>query len=163
LIAPPPVYHSLRYLLEPIFAQEAVIAVATRLMKDIVHVLERDGVGARALRLSLYRVDGDVRTIDIGLSMPTRSVPHGVRLFDLKLERVTGMIDDAGFGFETLGLAVTAVDRMEPEQIDIMSAADQPERCATLIDSLKQRLGPHRVRRLAPVASHLPERAETSS
>src|SRR5437870_723111 len=31
-IAPAPVYHSLRYLLEPIFAQAAVVAVATRLM-----------------------------------------------------------------------------------------------------------------------------------
>jgi len=30
-----------------------------------------------------------------------------------------------------------------------------------LIDALRQRLGPHRVRRFEPVASHLPERAET--
>ncbi len=34
------------------------------------------------------------------------------------------------------------------------------ERCAVLIDALRQRLGPHRVRRFAPLPRHLPERAE---
>ena len=42
-IAPPPVYHSLRQLLEPIVTQEAIVAVATRLMQDLV-------AGARARR-----------------------------------------------------------------------------------------------------------------
>ena len=36
-IVAPPVYHSLRYLLEPIFTQEAVVALAGRLM----HALAR--------------------------------------------------------------------------------------------------------------------------
>ena len=50
-IVAPPVYHSLRYLLEPIMTQEAVVALAARLMQTLVHVLTRDDVGARALRL----------------------------------------------------------------------------------------------------------------
>ncbi|HXQ82425.1 MAG TPA: DNA polymerase Y family protein, partial [Xanthobacteraceae bacterium] len=49
-IIAPPVYHSLRYLLEPILTQEAVVAHAKRLMQTLVRVLERDDVGARALR-----------------------------------------------------------------------------------------------------------------
>ena len=89
-IAPLPVYHSLRYLIEPIATQQAVVAIASRLMRDIVHVLERDGVGARSLRLALYRVDGEASTIDIGLTLPTRSVAHVARLIDLKLERIVG-------------------------------------------------------------------------
>ncbi len=59
-IVPPPVYHSLRYLLEPIVTQEAVVALSSRLMGTLTHVLRRDDVGARALKLSLYRVDGEV-------------------------------------------------------------------------------------------------------
>ena len=51
-IVAPPVYHTLRYLLEPIITQEAVVALASRLMQTLVHVLIRDDVGARALRLS---------------------------------------------------------------------------------------------------------------
>jgi protein ImuB len=165
-IMPPPVYHSLRYLMEPVAAQEAVVAIAQRLMQDIVHVLVRDGVGARTLRLALYRVDGGVRSIDIGLTRPTRSVPHVARLIELKLERM-GETIDAGFGFETLGLAVTTAERMEEGQTELLAgldeASDQPdERCAELIDGLTQRLGPRSVQRLAPRASHLPERAEAA-
>jgi len=161
LIAPPPVYHSLRYLIEPIFSQEAIVAVATRLMKDLVHALVRDGVGARALRLALYRVDGEVTTLDIGLTLPTCDIAHVTRLFDLKLERITEAVE-FGFGFEALGLAATIVEPMEPTQTDLVPAADghNAEGCAALVDRLQQRLGPRSVRQLAPVASHLPERAE---
>jgi protein ImuB len=162
LIAPPPVYHSLRYLLEPAITQQAVVAVATRLMQNLVHALVRDGVGARALRLALYRVDGEVKTIDIGLSMPTRSAAHVARLIDLKLDRVAAPIEDAGFGFETIGLAVTTAERMEPQQADLAAFddADKTERCAALVDRLQQRLGPHSVQQLKPIESHIPERAE---
>ena len=66
--SPPPVYHSLRYLLEPIVTQEAIVASRCRLMKNLVHVLVRDDVGARALATRLYRVDGAVETLDIGLT-----------------------------------------------------------------------------------------------
>jgi len=169
-ILPPPVYHSLRYLMEPLTAQEAVVAVAKRLMQDIVHALVRDGVGARTLRLALYRVDGGTQSIDVGLTRPTRSVAHVARLIELKLER-TGEVSaetlDAGFGFEAVGLAVTAAERIEPGQSELAvglaesAAAPTDERCAELIDGLAQRLGPRSVQRLAPVASHLPERAET--
>jgi len=162
-IVAPPVYHSLRYLIEPIVTQAAVVAVATRLMKDLVHALVRDGVGARTLRLSLYRVDGEVALIDIGLTLPARSAEHVARLIDLKLERIAETVE-FGFGFETLGLAVTAAERMQPMQTDADAIADagNPERCAALIDNLRQRLGPRRVRQLKPVASHIPERAEAA-
>jgi protein ImuB len=161
-ILPPPVYHSVRYLLEPISTTEAVIAVTKRLMRDIVHALDRDGVGARTLRLSLYRVDGEVKTIDVSLAMPTRSVSHVARLVDLKLERIQENVD-AGFGFEALDLAVTIAEPMEAEQAELIVAADDassPEQCAALVDRLEQRLGPDSVRRLEPFESHLPERAE---
>ena len=167
-ILPPPVYHSLRYLMEPVAAQDAVVAIAQRLMRDIVHALARDGVGARTLRLALYRVDGGVRTVDVALTRPTRSVPHVTRLIELKLERGGEIADetlDAGFGFEAVGLAVTAAERIGETQAELVEGDDAmgaraDERCAELIDGLAQRLGAHSVQRLAPAASHLPERAE---
>jgi protein ImuB len=181
-ILSPPTYHSLRYLMEPLIAQDAIVAVARRLMQDIAHALTRDGVGARALRLSLYGVDGGVKSLDIGLTQPTRSIPYVTRLIELRLERIAETMAetlDAGFGFEAIGLAITAVERVEPGQAEMIDGFDeadgwqtglqtglqdglQDERCAALIDALAQRLGPHCVRRLAPVASHLPERAETA-
>jgi protein ImuB len=163
-LAPPPAHHSLRQLLEPISTQEAIVLGATHLMQDIVPGLVRDGVGARSLRLALYRIDGEVVTVDIGLTVPTRSPEHVARLIDLRLERIVETID-AGFGFETLSLTVTVAERMEPKQAELASAgddADRTERCAALVDGLRQRLGPGNVRQLKPVASHLPERSEVA-
>ncbi len=165
----PPVYHSLRYLLEPILTQDAVVAHADRLMQTLARVLVRDDVGARTLRLSLYRVDGAVTTIDIGLTLPTRDTAHVARLIDLKLEAMAAA-NDAGFGFEALGLAVTHAEPMQARQTELTSSpanggesgwghSDQAERCAALIDTLRQRLGPHSVRQFVAVESHWPERA----
>ena len=170
-IVAPPVYHSLRYLLEPIATQEAVVALAGRLMQTLVHVLTRDDVGARALRLSLYRVDGAVETIDIGLTLPTRSVSHVARLIELKLEAVAAT-QDAGlgfdFGFEAIGLAVTCAEAMTARQIELTASGEDSEwghgertqRYAALVDKLRQRLGSQCVQQFEAVASHLPERAE---
>jgi protein ImuB len=161
-IVAPPVYHALRYLLEPIFTHDAIIAHANRLMATLVHVLTRDDVGARGLRLCLYNVDGTVETIDIGLTLPTRNVSHVARLIELKLEALAATCD-ADFGFEAIGLAVTCAEPMPARQTELTSVTDEgdrTERCASLIDALRQRLGPHSVRRFEPVASHLPERAE---
>ena len=171
-IVAPPVYHSLHYLIDPIVTAAAVVAHASRLMQNLIHVFIRDDVGARSLRLCLYRVDGAVETIDIGLTAPTRSVAHVARLIELKLEALAAM-EDAGFGFEAVGLAVIHAEPMPARQIEfslshpspasggqVRADGDRAERCAALIDTLRQRLGPASVRRFAPVASHLPERAE---
>jgi protein ImuB len=154
-VVAPPVYHSLRYLIEPIFTHDAIIAHANRLMATLIHVLTRDDVVARALRLCLYNVD-------IGLTLPTRNVSHVARLIELKLEALAATCD-AGFGFEAIGLAVTCAEPMPARQTEFTSVSEddnRTERCAALIDALRQRLGPHSVRRFEPVASHLPERAE---
>jgi protein ImuB len=189
-VTAPPIYHGLNYLLEPIVNQEAILARACRLMQHLTHVLVRDAVGARALRLSLYGVDGAVETIDIGLTSPTRSVPHIARLIDLRLETLAAM-HDGGFGFEAIGLAVTRVESMPERQTELnidrypevqaqraskdddsngilrgpRSARapqdDDSEKGAALIDAMRQRLGPDRVRQFEIVPRHIPECAET--
>ncbi len=87
-LAPPPVYRKIIHLIEPIFTQDAIIALAKRLMRGLIFSLRRDGVGARQLRLTLYRVDGEVFGLDLGLAMPTRDFEHVARLIALKLERL---------------------------------------------------------------------------
>ncbi len=169
-VVAPPVYHSLTYLLEPVITVDAIVACANRLMRTLTHVLARDDVGARRLRLCLYRLDGGVETVKIGLTAPTRSCNHVARLIDLELERLAALQKFDGnpaFGFEAIGLTVTCAEPMPARQTEFAAAGindrrdDAPERYAALIDALRQRLGPHRVRRFQPVASHLPERAET--
>jgi protein ImuB len=172
-VVAPPVYHCLHYLAEPIITQEAVVARTSRLMHTLLRVLERDDVGARALKLSLYRVDGAVEVIDIALTLPTRSVAHVTRLLDLKLDALSAM-EDAGFGFEAVGLAVTRAEPMPAQQTEFACAhsssasgresgygeADRIARCAALLDTLRQRLGADSVQRFQFSASHIPECAE---
>lgn len=162
-IAPPPAYHTLRQLLEPISLQDDIVTAAARLMEDdIAPALLDDGVGARVLRLALYRTDGEVAMVDIELVAPTRSPQHVTRLLALKLERIIDTID-AGFGFEALGLTVTAFERLELQQAELTNerpSAGKAEGEPALIDSLRQRLGLRNVRRLRAVESHMPERAE---
>lgn len=162
LIAPPPVYIETRSLLEPVSTEEAIIAVATRLMQDLLPKLQADGVGARNLRLTLYRVDGAAQKLDVSCTLPTQSPDHVARLIALKLERLARRLE-AGFGFETLSLAVTVAERMNPRQHELAAASEETERerrCIALLDALRQRLGPESVRHLTHVASHWPERSE---
>jgi protein ImuB len=80
----------------------------------------------------------------------------------LKLEALAAA-NEAGFGFETIGLAITQAEPMPARQTEFTPASeddDRTERCAVLIDALRQRLGPQSVRCFEPVESHIPERAE---
>jgi len=164
-VTSPPAYRRLRRLIEPIVTQEAVLRHAARLANGLAEELRRDGMGARRLRLSLYRIDGEARIVEIGLARPSRDASHVARLLALKLERPDEELDP-GFGFETVTLAVTLAEPLAARQIELSASGDgaeRAERCASLIDGLRQRLGPRSVRRLMPRESHLPEKAETAS
>ena len=161
--APPPAYGAARRFLDPIAATGAVVGIARRLFEELVPALERGGVGARTLRLVLYRVDGETFSVDLGLAAPTRNPSYVERLFGLRFERLSGAIDP-GFGFETIRLDATTVEPLEARQGALAPAGEEAgtERAAALIDGLAQRLGPGGARRLRPVESHTPERASAS-
>lgn len=161
-IVPPPAYHARRSFLDPIFTQEIVVATARKLAARLVPALERDGVGIRALRLGLYRVDGDMRALDLGLAAPTREPAHIARLITLKLDGLTRGLE-AGFGFDCVSLSVTAAETIHSAQGDLASSGGRREDTqnhARLLDALRQRLGADSVRQLKPIESHIPERAE---
>jgi protein ImuB len=161
-LAPPPAYHAQRSFLDPIFAQEIVIATTMKLIERLTPSLVQDGVGIRSFRLDLYRVDGNVQQLEIGMAAPTRDPSHIARLLALKLDRL-GQGLEAGFGFDCVGLSVTLAEKIAERQGDLdtpLDAQTSAEQQARLIDALKQRLGPEAVRQLHAVESHIPERAE---
>ena len=162
-IAPPPAYGAARQFLDPLAATGAVVGIARRLFEEMVPALERDGVGARTLRLALYRVDGETFSVDLGLAAPTRNPAYVERLFALRFERLAGAIDP-GFGFETIRLDATAVEPLRPRQATLAPHDEEAgaARATALVDGLAQRLGANAVQRLGPIASHIPERAAAS-
>jgi protein ImuB len=159
-LAPPPIYRARAMFVEAITTQAHVVEAATRLLRDLAEDLARDGVGARKLRLLLFRMDGEVLSLTIGLAAPSRDARHIASLIALRLERLPGGLE-ADFGFEAAGLHVLIAERM-PERQTLLAVVDEitePTGLARLIDRLEQRLGEGAVRRIHPRQSHIPERA----
>jgi protein ImuB len=84
---PPPVYRAQAAFAEPIVSGEHVLEAATRLLDGLAADLARNAMGARSLRLLLFRVDGRVQSIEIGLAAPSRDPRHIARLIALRLDR----------------------------------------------------------------------------
>lgn len=153
-------YRASTVLAEPISIQEHVLTLAGKLAHDLALVLERDGKGVRALRLTLFRVDGETTALSVRLARPSRDAAHIVKLFALKLDAIAEDYD-AGFGFEAARLDVTAADSMLPSQPDLAADAERrsEEKLSLLIDHLGSRLGLENVLRAHPRDTHIPERA----
>ncbi len=150
-VVAPPVYHARAHFLEPILAEEHVLEAATRLLRQLAEDLERDGVGARVLRLVLFQMDGEVQSLDIGLAAPSRDAEHIAQLIGLRLYRL-GRTLEADFGFEAAAVHVLVAEPLSERQdtLGLDEAAAAPEALARLIDRLQQRLGAGAVCRLIP-------------
>jgi protein ImuB len=159
-IVAPPAYHARGAFLEPILSQEHVLEAATRLLRELACVLARDAVGMRVLRLLLFRVDGGVQSLDLGLAAPSRDPEHIARLIALRLDRLGDDLE-ADFGFEAAAVHVLAAEPLAERQewLGMDEASAAPEGLARLIDRLQQRLGADAVCQLHPHQSHIPERA----
>jgi protein ImuB len=156
----PPVYETRGNFVDPISSAEHVVEAAAQLFVRVSEHLMHDGMGARTLRLMLFRTDGETRHIDIGLAAPTRDAAHITRLIELRLDRVADDLD-AGLGFEAMGLHVLTAEPLSEQQARLTTQGDAPasDGLSTLIDRLEQRLGSGSVVKLAPRESHIPERA----
>ena len=174
--APPPVYRAQASFVEPIISHEHVLEAATRLLHNLAADLAHDAMGARVLRLMLFRVmpevcfqvmpeacfqnDGQVQSVELGLAAPSRDAGHIARLIALRLERMADSLD-ADFGFEAAAIHVLVAEPLAERQTGLTVGATvaSPEALAQLIDRLQQRLGRSAVRQLHPHQSHIPERA----
>jgi len=154
-----------RRFASPIETLEAIEATLRRLADDLVVLLERQARGARAIELSLYRVDGDVRRIRVGASRPLNEARAIARLFAEKLASPQEDAIDAGFGVDLMRLACLAAEPLAPSQVELDRAheAERARALADLIDRLSARLGSRAVTRRTLIEAHLPEQAEAAA
>lgn len=146
-----------RRLLEPIGTADAIGQVMADLLADLAGVLEAQGLGVRALRLTGYRVDGGEQVVAIGTSRPTREVPHLLRLLKLRIERI-----DPGMGLEQFRLTAPHTEPLDAVDLGAVLVGETLVRDpARLVDVVAGRIGGRAVFRIAPVESHVPERAVT--
>ncbi|RJF87372.1 DNA polymerase Y family protein [Oleomonas cavernae] len=154
---PVPEHMAERRFAEPISLEAHVLQVIAALGDRLGHGLEAEGLGARKLEASLFRVDGAVRRIVVGTSLPLRRGEAMQRLF---IDRLAGAGEDwdAGFGFDLIRLAALETAPLAPRQAGL-DARDHKAAFAALLDHLAARLGPAQVQRLEPRDTHIPERA----
>jgi protein ImuB len=148
-----------RRLLEPIGTAEAIEQVMADLLGDLAEVLQARGLGARSLRLTGLRVDGTEQMVAIGTSRPTREVSHLLRLMKLRIERI-----DPGMGIEQFWLVAPHTEPLDAVDLGAVLAGETLVRDPSrLVDVIAGRIGVRSVFRIAPVESHVPERAVAHS
>lgn len=126
-----------------------------RLAVDLSGQLAKGEQGARLLRLTIYRVDGEWRSRDVATASASRDAAHMQRLLVGKLEGI-----DPGFGFDLLTLEALRVEPLSLHQDSLDGARDVGRDVAALLDRLTARLGPEKITWSTWVESHVPERVE---
>ena len=160
-IAPRPIRPPYRVRLrfpDPIGDTPDIEAALHRLLDRLCRRLGDEGRGCRRLDWTLYRADRTEQSLTIGTARPARDPDRLFRLFAEKLKTV-----EPGYGVDSMLLAATGVEACAAAQEDGIGAVTGYDRTAleTVIDRLGNRLGADNVFRLAPVDSHLPDRAQT--
>lgn len=153
-LRPPPRFTVRMAWPEPIGRHEDVVAAARLLLGDLCAALERAQRGALRLGLSLWRLDGERLEIELRTGHPVRDPAHLGRLLALRWDGL-----DLGFGVELMRLEAVETAPLAARQGDL-AARDDSSAFELLLDQLATRLGRHRVLRLEPCASHVPERAQ---
>ncbi len=148
-----------RRLLEPISTAEAIEQVMGDLLRALAELLQAKGLGARSLRLTGLCVDGSEQIVAVGTSRPTREVSHLLRLLKLRIERI-----DPGMGLEQFWLVAPHTEPLDAVDLGAVLAGETLVRDPSrLVDLIAGRIGGHAVFRMAPVESHVPERAVVRS
>lgn len=148
----PPVFCADARLAEPIFDPTHHLP---GLCADLCARLAHAGHGARRLRLSVYRTDGEVARIEVAMATPSREAAHLAFLFRDRLEKI-----DPGFGFDLISLEATVTEPLGVVQANLAGGTDAALELSHLVDRLAMHFGPGALSRPVARASHIPERAE---
>lgn len=146
-----PVHYGVRLTLpDPVGLQSDLEAGLLRLLSALCDRLRAQDMGARALCLTLRRVDRNALDVPLRLAAPMRDPARILPLFARGLGDV-----DAGFGIDQLRLTATQVEPMPAVQIGSQAAGQ--DRLDALITRIGTRIGLENIRRFQPRDSHIPE------
>ncbi|MGZ5849906.1 MAG: Y-family DNA polymerase [Methyloceanibacter sp.] len=139
---------------EPLITADGIASALAHLAATLCEKLAFARVGAKRVRLTLYRSDGSAAEVEAGFSAPCRDPHHLLSLLQDKAANL-----DAGFGIDLMLLKVLLTQALPLGQVTLVEA---PEKASAepLIDRLANRLQAGAVRRLFPRQSHIPERAQ---
>lgn len=144
---------------DPMRSPNMLEEAASDLIHRLCRKLARAGCGATRLSFKFFRADGTRAVIPLGLSRPSQDPLHMMRLLRPKLDTL-----DAGFGIDAIHLEAEETGPAESEEPGFMEGAAAFHHdfdLAALSDRLSNRASEAGLAQLSPVASHMPERAES--
>lgn len=146
-----------RRLLEPIGTAQAIGVVIDALAQDLAGLLGRAGMGLRAARLVLTRVDGEDQHIGFGTVRATRDAGHIAKLASLRIDQI-----DPGLGIEAMTLAVLHAEPLGATSLASLLVDEAHGRdIAPALDRLAAHEGANAIYRASALESDVPERAIT--
>jgi len=137
---------------EPIGAPETIAKYVRRLAGQLSAKLLGSGLGARCCDLAIHRVDNTRQHLRAGLAKPVRDPARLSKLLCDRIEKI-----DPGFGIEKLVLVAVVAEPLEEQQVSSSLIEEEIADITPLVDILGNR--GHRMFRVAPVASDVPERS----
>ena len=155
---PAPKLSAERRFAEPVVDMDSLLMTVASLARTLAPSLERNGLGARLLEATFFRIDGEVARAEVGTAAPLRSPDTVAMLFSERLA-VLASDWDAGFGYDMVRLAVLRAEPQDEMQVDLAGEVAEGSDLTRLIDRLGARLGEDRITRFIPVDTHIPERA----
>lgn len=141
-----------RSFAEPIGAAETIDKYVGRLVVQLIDELQKKGVGVRRADLIVDKVDNTRQAIRAGTVKPSRDIAWLTKLFRDRTEKI-----EPGFGIERLTLVAIIAEPLEELQKSSTLVDEEVTDVSPLIDIYGNR--GHRVYRLAPLASDVPERS----
>lgn len=141
-----------RSFAEPIGAAETINKYVGRLIIQLIEELQKRGLGVRRADLIVDKVDNTRQAIRAGTVKPSRDIAWLTKLFRDRTEKI-----EPGFGIERLTLVAIIAEPLEELQKSSSLVEEEITDVSPLIDIYGNR--GHRVYRLAPLASDVPERS----
>lgn len=153
----PPVLEARAHAPDGVMVQSGLIVTLKRLIDQLCEKLAEGGNGLREGRFQVFRFDGQVETVGISTSGPSKSSKHLFKLFEEKALKI-----NLGFGAESFVLSALHIEPVSGAQDGLQGlgmAEDTSHLLPELVDRLRQKLGDAHIYRFHPYESHLPERA----
>ena len=139
---------------EPIGTAAGIEQTLEDLLAAVLPMVRRAGQGVRWATVSLYRVDGARRDIDLRCHRPTLEPGLLLRLFREQTETL-----DVGFGLDAVGLSVRRAETLQESQESLL-AHSAPSQHHPVLDRLTNRLGMEAVAQPMLRRRHDPREAE---
>jgi protein ImuB len=141
---------------EPIGTPEDLAQALDLLTPRLCARLAAKDLGAHRIVALFFRLDNTLQRIAVTTALPSHEAAYLAKLLRAQLERI-----EPGFGIEAILLHAEETASLASPQTGFaeLASGQDASRLSSAIDRLANRLGQGRVWRVAPRASHVPERA----